>query len=191
MTKTNLTKSMTFIQDLPGIEKVNPLFMVALEESLFKWTESMLPYYHEMKERNADVFICENVTAFGNDWGECYEKDGIHYRFDNTPLWGKTLSLNSQGGYRELNWRGCFWNEFPEFHGVNMNHFEDNHFFHWYFYRYHKKDSKYNIVTDRLRDYFKQLTGDSDIVFDVGWKSFIYSSPRIKNIIDYSPSLYY
>lgn len=182
---------MTFIKDLPRINTINPKYVDALDSFLFKWTESMLPYYEELKRREADVFLCENVSTFGKDWAECYDRNGIHYRFDKTPLWRSSLSLDGGAGYTEMNWRTCFWNEYPEFHGSKLENIHEVDFFEWYFHRYHKKNPKYNVVTDRLKEYFRQLTGDSAIVFDVGWKSFIYSDPRIKSIIDYSPALFY
>ena len=181
----------TFVKDLPGIEKIRPEYVDAFDSFLYEWTESMLPYYEEFKRKVADVFECLSATTFGEDWAECYEYKGQNYRFNDTPLWGRTLSLNGKFKNPELNWRNCFWNKYPEYDGSKIENFREDNFFNWYFHRYSKKDPKYNVVTDRLRDYFRYLTGDSDIVFDVGWHSFIYRNPRIRSIIDHYPCWYY
>ncbi len=81
--------------------------------------------------------------------------------------------MDGGAAYIELNWRNCFWNMFPQYHGAMTENASEEMFFNWYFQRYHKKESKYHTVTDRLRDYFKHLTGDEDVVFDVGWESYI------------------
>lgn len=193
MNKTNISfnKPMTFVKDLPKIEEIDPIYVDAFDNFLYEWAESMLPYYAEFNRRDADVFDCENVSTFGKDWAECYEKDNINYRFSNTPLWGKTLSLNGAAGYIELNWKYCFQNKHPEFRASAMDYYNEHFFFNWYFHRYYKKEARYNIITDRLRDYFRYLTGDSEIIFDVGWKSFIYRDPKIRRIIYNCPSFYY
>lgn len=191
MNNITISKPNTFVKDLPGIEKVRPEYADALDSFLFEWTESMLPFYAEYKRREADVFECLNVSTCGKDWAECYEQNGIHYRFSITPLWGRTLSLDGGAGYIELNWSSCFWKKHPEFDGSKQENYIDDYFFNWYFHRYYKKNPKYLVVTDRIRDYFRYLTGNSDVVFDVGWKSFIYTDPKIRTIINNNPSLYY
>lgn len=191
MTNLTKTKPNTFVKDLPNINSIRSEYVDALDSFLYEWAESMLPYYEEFKRQEADVFLCENATTCGKDWAECYVQNDIYYRLDETPLWGKTLSLDGGAGYTELNWRSCFWNKHPEYDGSKIENFHEEIFFNWYFHRYSKKDSKYNVVTDRLRDYFRNLTGDSKVIFDVGWKSFIYSDPKKRSIIDYHPCWYY
>lgn len=181
----------TFVKDLPCKDKIRPEYLTALDSFLSEWIASMLPYYEEFKRREADVFEGVNVTTCGKDWAECYEKDGIHFRYDETPLWGKTLSLDGGAGYTELTWRSCFWKRYPEFDGSKVENFMEDIYLNWYFQRHYDKEAKYFIVVDRIRDYFRELTGDPDIVFDVGWKSFIYKDSRIRNIIYRSPALYY
>lgn len=105
----------------------------------------------------------------------------------------KCLSLNDGAGYEELNWRSLFWNKYPEYHVSIIENWKtkDTHFFHWYMERYHKKDPKYNVVQDRMKDYFREITGDESVIFDVGWHTFIYFNPDIKYILGFFPSIYY
>lgn len=187
----NFKKPQTFVKDLPGIEKLKTEYVDALDSFLFEWPMSILPCYRELKHWHADVFECLNVSTFGMDSAERYECDGIHYRFRETPLWGRTLSLDSGAGYTELSYMYCFWNKHPQYHPSNIEYISEDIFFNWYFHRYFNKSAKYFLVTDRLRDYFRYLTMDDDIVFDVGWNSFIYYDSRIRRIIDSHPSIYY
>lgn len=174
----------TFVKDLPCKDDVRADYLEAMDSFLYEWTASMIPYYEEFKRREADVFECENVTTFGEDWAECYERDGIHFRYSESPLWGWILSLNGGAGHKELNWRRCFWKKFPEFDGSKIENYSDERSLSWYFQRYRKKNPQYYIVTDRIREHFRDITGDSDIVLDVGWVSYIYKNPRIRRIID-------
>ena len=49
-------------------------------------------------------------------------------------------------------------------------------------HRYYKKEPQYNIVLERLAEYFKYLTNDPEAMFDAGWNSYIYRGP--KRLID-------
>lgn len=191
MSNKDFKKPETFVKDLTGIEKVRSEYAQALDSFLYEWAESMLPFYEEFKRRDANVFECLNISTFGKDHAECYERDSIHYRFSETPLWGRTLSLDGKSGYMELSCLYCFWNKYPQYHPSKIENIGEELFFNWYFHRYIGKTPKYFIVTDRLRDYFRYLTQDEDIVFDVGWNSFIYYDSGIKRIIDNNPSMYY
>ncbi len=85
MTVIKMTVPMTFIKDIPGIEKLRPDYVEALDSFLFEWPTWMLPFYEEFKRMNADIFECLNVSTCGIDWAQCYENNGYHYRFDITP----------------------------------------------------------------------------------------------------------
>lgn len=197
MKQYQIEKPATLIKDLPFIKGLRPEFVEALETSLHEWVEHLIPFYEEFKRSGADVFKCYHTSSFGNSPDEGYVRDGVFYRFSQSPLWGKALSLDGEAvhdgkcGYDELNWRGRFWNRYPEFHGSKPENTKDNMAFSWYMHRYHKKDSKYNILQDRLRDYFRYLTQDPDIFFDAGWNSFIYYDSRIRDTLERNPSTYY
>lgn len=160
----------TFIKDLPGIEQLDPVFVEALDNHFFDYVEMHVPYFEEMKRKGADVFECQNCTTMGKDWAECYEKDGHFYRFDEKTCFGKCLSLDGGAGYEDLNWRSLFWTKFSQYHGAKLENLikGDNDFFHWYMHRYYKKEPKYNIVQDRMKQYFREFTGDDKVIFDAG-----------------------
>ena len=183
----------TFIKDLPGIEKLDPEFVNRHDKHFFAYVEMHLSFYEEMKRKGADVFECQNCTTMGKDWAECYEREGHFYHFDEKTCFGKCLSLDGGAGYEDLNWRSLFWDKYPEYHGSKLENQikSNNDFFHWYMHRYHKKDPKFNIVQDRMKVYFRELSGDGKVIFDVGWHSFIYTDPNIRCIIYWNPSHWY
>ena len=183
----------TFIKDLPGIEKLDPVFVNALDKHFFEYLEMHIPFYEEMKRKGADVFECQNCSTCGKDWAECYEKDGHYYRYSEDSCLKKCLSLNGGAGYEELNWRSLFWDKYPEYHGANLENqiSRNNDFFHWYMQRYDKKDPKYKVIQERMKEYFSEITGDESVIFDAGWHTFIYFNPDIKYILGFFPSIYY
>lgn len=183
----------TFIKDLPGIERLDPEFVECLDGHYFEWLKLHLPFYYELKRKGADVFQCQNCTTMGKDWAECYEREGHHYRYSENTCFGNCLSLDGGAGYEELNWRSTFWTKYPQYHGSKLDNLikGDNDFLHWYMHRYHKKDPKYNIVQDRMVQYFRELTGDNEVIFDAGWKTFIYWDKNVRALLDWHPSIYY
>ena len=152
-----------------------------------------VPFYEEMKRKNADVFECQNCSTFGKDWAECYEKDGHHYRYSENTCFKKCLSLDGSSRYEELNWRSLFRDKFTEYHGSIIENWltKDTHFLHWYMHRYYKKEPKYNTVQDRMKEYFRYLTQDPEIIFDAGWHTFIYYNPKIRDILDWNCASWY
>lgn len=189
----NFIKPETFIKTLPGIQNLDSQFVDDLDNHFFNYVEMHLPFYKEMKRREADVFECQNCTTLGKDWAECYEKNGHHYRFDEKTCFGKCLSLDGGAGYEDLQWRSLFWNKYPQYHGSISENWKtkDTHFFHWYLHRYYKKEPKYNVVQDLMKEYFRYLTQDSEIIFDAGWHTFIYYNLRVRRMIDSNPSQWY
>lgn len=82
---------------------------------------------------------------------------------------GETLA-DGFNHHEDLNWRSLFWDKYPQNHGVKLeNQIKGNNdFFYWYMHRYYKKEAKYNIVQDRVKEYFRYLTKDPEIIFDLG-----------------------
>lgn len=173
MNNYNFIRPDTFIKDLPGIEKVRPEIVDALEAHFYYWPTIFLPFHEEMGRKNADVFECANIGKMGEDGAERYENNGHYYWFKTTPRYKRTLALDGNNHYEELNWRMTFWQAHPEFHGTIVENMMDNWFFSWYMTKYSKKDEKYSIIQDRLKEYFRFLTKDPKIIFDVGWNTFI------------------
>lgn len=182
----------TFIKDLPKIEKVRPECAEKYESHLFEWPKSLFPYHNELIRCKGDIFICVNTEKMGEDRAERYEYGAHHYWFKNTPMWGQTLTLDGSAGYTEMDFQMTFWQKHPEFHTSETANISDFFFFNWYFHRYRKKEDKYKIVQNRLIDYFRELTRDQNVILDLGRTStFIYFDPKIKNIIEWLPSIYY
>lgn len=98
----------TFIKDLPSIEKLDSVFVEALDNHFFDYVRMHVSYYEEMKRKGAEVFECQNRTTMGKDWAECYEIEGHLYRFDEKTCFGKCLSLDGGACYEDLNWRSLF-----------------------------------------------------------------------------------
>lgn len=191
-----MRKINTFIKDLDGVEKVTPEYVEALDDFMFEWVESALPYYHEFKRRGADVFCFENVGTFGNEDAEFYELDGIHYRYKNSDMFGKTLSLNAgvidkENFYTPLNLRECFFRKYPEYHPSTFNYGKDWHFFSLHFLRYYKKNEKYKIVEERVKEQFRLVADDPEIILDLGFTSYLYSNPIKRATLDRMPCFYY
>lgn len=194
MLEYKFVKPNTYIKDLPVIQNIDPQFVDNLDNHFFNYVEMHLPFYQEMKRRGADVFKCQNISKMGEDGAERYEYDGHNYWFMETPLWGITLALDGHNHYEDLQWKSIFWDKYPQYdESIWDNNWKDKntHFFHWYMQRYYKKDPKYNVVQDRMKEYFRYLTQDPEIVFDVGWDTFIYWDTNIKAILDWHPSIYY
>ena len=179
MIESNFIKPVTFIKELPGIEKVRPEFVEALDRHFFEWVEMHLPFYEEMKRREADVFECTNIGKMGEDGAERYEQGGHHYWFNYTPLYKRTLALDGFNHYEELNWRSTFWLKHPEFHGSIWENMTDNWFFSCYMTKYYKKEDRFRIIQNRMKDYFRYLTNDPDILFSAGGNTFIGYDERL------------
>lgn len=191
MEKYNFIKPNTFIKDLPQINELNPQHTEDFEKFLYDWVERWVPVYEEMKRKNADVFEFKNHTSKWIDRGEVYENNGLQFIFDpECPLWGRLLSFSYDTGLN-CNWRNCFWNEYPQYHGSNWKNWRENYFYTWYFLRYYKKDAKYNLVQDRVKEYFRFLTKDPEIIFDLGWTTYIYWNPDKRWNLDRFPCWYY
>lgn len=167
------------ISDLPCCNDISAEYVQKLEISLAEWVESLIPFYMEMKSKDANVFECCNVLSPGSPH-QCYVSKGINYWFAHTALFGNTLALDGHNlNNGPVNWREYFVSKHPELFINLLDHYSDEMRLSSYFFRYLNIKPKYEIIAKRVDEYFKSLTGDSVTTLSLGGTSFICSTPDI------------
>lgn len=157
----------TFISHLPVAKNLSEFFIKSFEEAVPKWIKRILPYYYEAKKNGDAILQLSNFWICGTH-PETYEKDGIGYIRTDIPGMGTKLAFNAASGYRKVNLHE-FMPEDPEV----LRSCRDFVHSQMYLSRLSNRYNKYRGVKDAVADYFRELTGDPDVVLDLGRTTYI------------------
>lgn len=183
---------MVFISDLDWANKMTPQFRDRLEAFLPKWIEDKcVPFYREGKEKGVDYFYFGNFIHHpsGGVPADVYVKDGYTYYWcHEDPDNAKSLALCSNQGlkeYRNINWKGCFCEEYPDFDTASIENMTNNLYYNVPMSRFFNKEKgKNSVLADRCNEYFQELIGgDPDAGFSLSSTSMIWFTELGKRTI--------
>lgn len=165
----------SFIKGSEAAKKLTAEWMDAFDKVMPEWLMLLVPAYNICKKRDVSFFEVANVI---DTWSnpERFEKDGFSYLLWNKPGEVKRMSFDSNGsGWGTWDWRSLLEFRYPHLYdGYNpdyvrkMTEIGDFSLYHNYFSRYLNCREPYNFVADRVREYFKELTGDPEVYFSLG-----------------------
>lgn len=156
----------TFISHLPVAENLSEYFVTTFEKIVPEWIDSILPYYYEAKRNGDAILHLANFLICGTN-PETYVKDGIGYVRTKVKV-GTELALNVAQGYRKVN-----LTEFIPYDPDIMRRSRDFLYYPYHLRRLFNRDEKHRGVKDAIAEYFRDVTGDPDVVLDLGGTTYI------------------
>lgn len=173
---------MQLIKDLYGMENVSAKWIEAFENYIPLWLETLIPHYKVAKVLGADILCLVNNMYMGK-MPEDIVVNGVHYYFTDTPLFGKTLSFNSNHSYYPCNWEDGFKKIYHE--DLNeSSQFSDWLYSHNHTWRFLNRKDPYNVCPQRIEKLFIDMVDDDSILFDFGSTSYIIFNHSLKHSID-------
>ena len=172
------------LQKLKDDKRIFLDYIVALEGFLPSWLKSLVPHYQEAKRKNVELLALSNFLCLGTP-ATLYENNGIgYYLLKNEALGGMELAFNSDYKYQKVGWNECFERDYPELfrdEGLRSNYFIG---INSYMSRLSNREEPYNLIAKQVDEYFKEITGDSNVGFSLGYDSFIYFTKKAENYIN-------
>jgi len=170
----------TFIKGSEAENKLSPEWMEAFDNIMPKWLELHVPAYNACKKRGISFFEIANYIDFRKDI-ERFDEDGFSYILwkDTRPI--PVMAFDSEGnGFGTYEWEDMIRCEYPHLYdkytpdyvktSVEMGDFRH---YHWYFTRVFNQQEPYDFIANKVRDYFRMLTDDPDVLFSLGTWSYI------------------
>ncbi len=158
-------------------EQLSPAFREKFEEFMPLWVRSIVPYYKEAIEQKVDLLQLSNYLPVPGAPFELYEKDGIGYYLLTDSRGMRTLAFNCNHHYIKCNWRECFLESYPEYDSYSHRSIEDWIAYYRYMGRIHNTEEEYCCIAQWADNYFKELTGDNNVVFSLSDTTMLYFSP--------------
>lgn len=173
------------IRDLKNMDMVSSEWIEAFEAYIPKWLETLIPHYEIGKEYGVDVVDLSNVMYFG-DKPEEIERNGVHYYLTDTWCLGKSIAFNGNKGYYPCSWEDGFDKNlmYPPVNEYGAPKNFDWLYTHHHLWRWLNREAPYNELSKRIEKLFQQITGDSQILFDFGCRSYILFDHKRKAYLD-------
>lgn len=175
-----IDKNFSFIKGCEAEKKLSPEWIEAFEDVMPKWLEIHVSAYNACKKRGVPFFEIANYIDFRQEI-ERFDEGGFSYI-----LWEDSRSIPVMTFDHEGSGFGTFWwedlirCEYPHLY----DHYTPNYlrtsvemgdFGHYrsYFTRVCNRREPFNFIANKVRDYFRMLTGDPDVLFSLGDQSYI------------------
>ena len=157
-------------------------FASAFTNFMPKWLESLVPFYEAAKRNDIELFRLNRVMDLRKDPSALITYNGIIYHVSKIPGYFTSMAVSSD--YEDEtpgNWRNEFKKVFDE--PENINNIWNFCAYNSYTSRISNTKAPYDVVANDARDYFRQLTGDPDVVFSFSYSSFICFSKRAEEYV--------
>lgn len=169
----------TFIKGCRDIDNFSPEFVAAFDVVMPAWLKIFVPAYEECKRRNVNLFKICNVI---DRWSDSERFDSGDFSYIISERSGvREMAYNHDGGKF-----GCFdWIELmrakyphlyshytPEYKPEIMEVQDFTHYRN-YMTRLFNQHAPYDYIANQVRDYFRELTSDSDVLFSLGDRNYI------------------
>lgn len=176
----------SFIKGSEAESKLSPEWKEAFDVVMPKWLELHVPAYNACKKRGIPFFEIANCIDFREEI-QRFDEDGFSYILweeDNHLI--PTLTFDSKGkGYGTHDWLSMMHYEYPHLYdnytpGYKKTSVEMGDFgqYHYYFSRVFNRHKPYDFIANKVRDYFRLLTDDPDVLFSLGNRSYIALDDR-------------
>ena len=165
-------------------ERLSPAFIEQFEEFMPLWVRSIVAYYKEAIKQKVDLLELSNYIPIPGAPFELYEKDGIGYYLLTDSRGMRTLAFNCDHHYIKCNWSECFLESYPEYDSYSHRSIEDWIAYYRYMGRLHNTKEEYSSIAKWADNYFKELTGDNNVVFSLSDTTMLYFSPIGRKYIE-------
>lgn len=169
----------TFIKGSEAASKLSPEFMNAFDDVMPKWLDLCVPAYEACKKRGVSFF---EISNYIDDWSktEKFTENGFSYILWDMDGVIRRMSFDGRGKWGAWNWNDILSCEYPNLYDNytpkyvrTATELTDHMYYSWYIWRYMNGKEPYNYVANQVRDYFRMLTGDPDVLFSLGRTSYI------------------
>ncbi|MDE7436888.1 MAG: hypothetical protein K2M93_00235 [Muribaculaceae bacterium] len=169
----------TFIKNSEAAKDLSPEWMDAFDDIMPKWLELCVPAYNACKKRGVSFF---EVSNYIDDWSnpEKFDEDGFSYILWRKPNCITKISFDGHGKWGAWDWKTLMRCEYPNLYDNYTPEYmrtatklSDFGVYNCYFWRYMNRREPYNYVALKVRDYFRILTNDTEVLFSLGRKSYI------------------
>lgn len=172
MSKLN---NFSFVRGSKAADRLTPEWMDAFDAAMSQWLGLLIPTYNTCKNKGVSFFRISNII---DNWSkpEKFTENGLSYL-----IWEKEgevshMAFDANGsGWRLLDFGEFMKHEFPHLYDHisqeykrKMTELSDFEAYHCYFSRYLNCREPYNFIADRVREYFKIRTNDSEVDFSLG-----------------------
>ncbi len=159
-----------------------PEFASAFTNFMPKWLESLVPFYEAAKRNGFELVGLNRVLDFSKDPATLLTDNGIVYHVCKIPGYCSSMAVSADfEGEAPGNWRYEFRKVFDE--PENINNIWNFCAYNSYTSRLSNTKTPYDVLANDVRDYFRQITGDSNVVFSFSNSSFICLSKRAEGFV--------
>ena len=163
-------------------KSTTPQFANAFQAFMPKWLESLVPFYEAAKRNGIELVGLNRVLDFSKDPATLLTDNGIVYHVSKIPGYFKYMAVSSDyEGETPGNWRYEFKKVFDE--PENINNIWNFCAYNSYTSRISNTKAPYDVVANDVRDCFRQITGDPNVVFSFSNSSYICFSKRAEGFV--------
>lgn len=170
----------SFIKGCEAESKLSVEWKEAFDNIMPKWLELHIPAYNACKKRGVPLFIVANYIDYRKDIIR-FNEDGFSYILWENAHSIPVMAFDSEGaGFGTHDWEESIRCEFPHLYdyykpdyiktSMELGDFGQ---YHWYFTRVCNQREPYDFIANKVRDYFRMLTNDPDVLFSLGSHSYI------------------
>lgn len=169
----------TFVKGSKAAETLSPEWMDAFDDIMPKWLELCVPAYNVCKKKGVPFF---EISNYIDDWSkpEKFEEDGFSFILWRNSDCIPKMSFDGRGKWGAWDWHTLLRCEYPHLYDNYTPEYKrtatkmtDFSAYNWYFWRYMNGREPYNYIAIRVRDYFRMLTNDPEVLFSLGHTSYI------------------
>ncbi len=162
--------------------KTTPQFASAFEVFMPQWLESLVPFYEAAKRNGIELVGLNRVLDFSKNPAARLTDNGILYQVNRTPGYCTSMAVSADfEGETPGNWRHELRKVFDE--PENINNIWNFCAYNSYTSRISNTKAPYDVLANDVRDYFRQITGDPNVVFSFSNSSYICLSKRAEGFV--------